>query len=650
MQMMKSLRGIVAALALLVCADGVVAKVPVESFAAQETFDNPRISANGSYVAVSADLGDDEYGIMVYKLGDMSNTAFIKLPKYQLAAEIYWVSDTRLIYVRGGKMGAREQIFNYGEIIGLDYDGKHHDYIYGYKESTLGVGVPKGFGFVVGLPRTRNGNFYMSRASAENSLPATLMYEVDASSRSGKSRLVGSINESDMRFVLDAAGVPRFATGWDKEDKHLFFAADTEGKNWRKISEASAGGVFVPLAITPDSGHVYGYLSVDDGPSSLVKADIALANRETLATDGFNTIDNVLLDSQGQPQLIEFKGALPRVAYVDPASSDAKLHAELRKGFPGQHVRFIDRSADGNVLLISVFSDKNPGEWAVMDRRKDQLARLLQSNAAIDPGQMGVRHYIRFKASDGLELDGYVTLPAGTAEPSKLPMVLLPHGGPHGVSDAWNFDTDAQFLASRGYLVLQVNYRGSGDRGYAFQKSGFRKWNTRIQDDLIDGMRWTVEKGYADPQRICVYGASFGGYSALTLAAKAPELVKCAAGLSGLYDLRSFANKSDSSRSFSGRAYIERVIGTNNDDLLANSPLALAGNIKQPIFLAHGGKDERTPIAQAEAMKKALEKAGNTPVWMAYPKEGHGFSNEKNVIAFYKQLEAFLEANIGVGK
>src|SRR3546814_6175917 len=155
-----------------------------------------------------------------------------------------------------------------------------------------------------------------------------------------------------------------------------------------------------------------------------------------------------------------------------------------------------------------------------------------------------------------------------------MPMVLVAHGGPHHVSDSWGFDTDAQFLASRGYLVLQVNYRGSGGRGYAFQEAGYKRWATRIQDDMADGMRWAVAEGYADPGRICTYGASFGGYSALMLAAKAPDLVRCAAGMSGLYDLRAMAEKSDTSRNFRSRGHIERVIGGDDDELLANSPLA----------------------------------------------------------------------------
>src|SRR5690606_4280964 len=174
----------------------------------------------------------------------------------------------------------------------------------------------------------------------------------------------------------------------------------------------------------------------------------------------------------------------------------------------------------------------------------------------IDPAQMGSRHYVRFPASDGVELDAYVTVPAGVTELKNLPMVLLPHGGPHGVTEHWGYDQDAQFLASRGYLVLQTNYRGSDGRGYAFREAGYRNWSTRIQEDLADGVKWAVSKGYADPARVCVYGASFGGYSAMVLAARHPEMVKCVASLSGLYDLRSMnSTSSDTGRSFWARAY-----------------------------------------------------------------------------------------------
>ena len=240
-------------------------------------------------------------------------------------------------------------------------------------------------------------------------------------------------------------------------------------------------------------------------------------------------------------------------------------------------------------------------------------------------------------------------LPAGVQAPGKMPMVLLPHGGPHVEGDRWGFDTDAQFLASRGYLVLQVNYRGSRGRGYGFQQAGFHQWGGRIQEDLVDGVRWAVAQGHADPGRICAYGASFGAYSAMMVAARAPDLIRCAAGLAGLYDLKSFTTRSDTARSSGGRAYFRRAVGSGDDYLRENSPTALAAAITAPVFLAHGELDERTPYSQAVAMKKALEDAGRPPEWMAVPREGHGFYSDENNIEFYRRLEAFLDRHIGAG-
>ena len=651
MQMNNPVRGIVAALlspVLMLAFAGTVRAadlVPVEAFVSQQTFENPRLSTEGTYVAVSVDLGDDAHGIMVFRLADMAQTAFMKLPKYEMAIEIHWVNDTQLVYTKGGKWGAREAPYDYGEIIAMDYDGRHHTYIYGWKETTKGAGLQKGHGNYAGRPLKPNGTFYMTRSSEESALGRTILYSIDINTRNHD--LVADVGPGqDLSFVLDDKGVPRFAHGWNKDETQLLFVAeDADGKNWRKIS---VDGIFEPFAFAPDGQHVFGWYAANGGPSSLVKADLTLTKREVLATDSFNSIADLTWDSHEQPLAVEFKGALPKMQFLNPDSADAKLLQELRSGFPGQNARFIDHSANGVVSLIYIYSDRNPGEWAVFNRKTNGLARLLQVNPEIDPAKMGSRHYVRFPASDGMELDAYVTVPAGVTELKNLPMVLLPHGGPHGVAEAWGYDTDAQFLASRGYLVLQVNYRGSDGRGYRFREAGYRKWSTRIQDDLADGMRWAISKGYADPKRICAYGASFGAYSAMVLAAKHPDMVKCVATEAGLYDLRTMAStSSEAGRSFWGRAYVERAVGTDSKQMLADSPLSMAASIKAPVFMAHGDRDERTTFDQAEAMKRALDKAGNPPIWMPVHNEAHGFYVDANQIAFYQKLEAFLAANIG---
>jgi len=255
---------------------------------------------------------------------------------------------------------------------------------------------------------------------------------------------------------------------------------------------------------------------------------------------------------------------------------------------------------------------------------------------------------MRFRTSDGMELEAILTIPKGVTQ-SNLPMVLLPHGGPIGVQDDWYFDNDAQFLASRGYLVLQVNYRGSGGRGENFQEAGYLKWGTRIQQDLIDGVKWAIAENYADPKRVCVYGGSFGGYSAMMTTIRAPGMFKCAVGYAGIYDLKMMYKKGDIREDKSGRSYLNTVIGKNDADLDANSPTRLADKIDVPVLLIHGEDDKRAPFAQAKAMRAALDAAHKPYEWLSKPGEGHGFYDEKNNIEFYNRLQAFLEKNIGPG-
>ncbi len=233
------------------------------------------------------------------------------------------------------------------------------------------------------------------------------------------------------------------------------------------------------------------------------------------------------------------------------------------------------------------------------------------------------------------------------AQGSKVPLVLMPHGGPFDIADTWRYDNDAQFLASRGYAVLQVNFRGSGGRGDNFVKAGYREWSGKIQDDLVDGVRWAVAQGEVDGRRMCVYGASFGGYSALMLAAREPALFKCAVGYIGVYDLTLLARPENNRLDTFRAAYIGKTVGADKAALEKASPVTLAANITAPVLLVHGGKDKRAPVEHAEAMRAALVKAGRPPEWFLAPNEGHGFYDTKNVTEFYQRLETFLAKHLG---
>jgi len=620
-------------------------RVPIEAFATADQFHMPRLSPDGQHLAVSVDMGEGSHMIMVLQTADMKRTAVLRLPRFELPVQMYWVSERRLVIAKGREFGPLDEPQAMGEILATDFDGENQKYIYGYEQQSRIPGLGRGFGYIAGFPPQPNGHFYMRQLS--QGTRSSKLYDVDAVKTTG--RMIADIGVKNLDFIFDNNGVARYATGVDDDDNYLLYAADTQDGDWKKVEHASVGGSFYPVAFMSDNRQVIAGFSAERGPVALVRANADGSNRNELAKDDFGSIGDLEWNPQKLPFAVTVNHGRPRAVYFDANSADAQLHKALNLKFPGYYVTYVNHSSDGNYSLLYAYSDRDPGAWYLFDRKQSKISLLLAARQSIDPAKMGERRYLRFKASDGVELDGWLTLPPGVEEPKNLPMVLLPHGGPHVRGDDWGFDNDAQFLASRGYLVLQVNYRGTRGRGRRFEESGYRVWGTRVQDDLIDGVRWTIAQGYTDPARICSFGASFGAYAAMMTAVRAPGLFKCAAGQSGLYDLKNQATKSDTSETEAGRNYFVRTIGTDPKEWAANSPVNLAAQINVPVFLAHGGADKRTPLSQAQALKTALEAAGNTPEWLVFSSEGHGFYADANNVAFLQRLQAFLERHIGPG-
>ncbi len=615
--------------------------VPVEAFAKASPFSMPRLSPTGEYLAFATDFGQGNHALQVVRLSDMQRTAVLRLPIYQSPFQIAWVSDKRLVIAKGRKYGSLEKPVPSGEIIASDFDGQNQRYIYGYEQQNAAPGLDRGFGFIEGIAQSNDGRFYMRQLKRVPT--SSMLYAIDSQRPTFK--LIADINVPNLEFVIDRNGIARYAWGRDDEDKYLLYASD-DGRRWQPMSPA-VGGIWTPLVFSADNSKVYATYSRNDGPAQLVMSDPAASELDVLASDGFSSVGYVQWTaSPSIPFAAALQSGRPRLDYFDAGRPDAQLHKNLSDLLPQKHVTFDDISRDGQTVLLHLNSDGDPGSWYVFRRSSNKLEKVLSPREAIDPALMAERRPVRFKTSDGLELEAILTVPRNS-EGRRLPTVLLPHGGPHGVSDDWFYDTDAQFLANRGYLVVQVNYRGSSGRGRAFQQQGYLQWGARIQQDLLEGLDDAVAKGLADPARVCTYGASFGAYSAMMLAARDPERIRCAVGLAGVYDLKMMYKKGDIKDDASGRNYLARVIGRSDEELVANSPVSLAARIKAPVFLAHGERDERTPIAQANAMRSALTAAGKPPQWMAVPGEGHGFYNDDNSIAFYRALETFLQAHIG---
>jgi dipeptidyl aminopeptidase/acylaminoacyl peptidase len=296
-------------------------------------------------------------------------------------------------------------------------------------------------------------------------------------------------------------------------------------------------------------------------------------------------------------------------------------------------------------VLVQVWSDRNPGDFYVFDTVAMKADHLISRRNWFDPDRMAEMRPVQVKARDDLTLHGYLTLPSGVAA-SKLPMVVLPHGGPYGIQDHWGFETEPQMLANAGYAVLQLNFRGSAGFGREFKQSGAREWGGKMQDDLTDATRWAIQQGIADPGRICIYGGSYGGYASLMGVAKEPNLYKCAIGYVGVYDLP-MMQKEDVRESKRFGNWSSEWVGSDIAALGLASPNRLADRIKVPVFLAAGGEDEVAPIAHTKLMEKALRNAGVPVETLYYPNEGHGFYVEANRLEYYTKLLAFLSRHIG---
>ncbi|MGA9851519.1 MAG: prolyl oligopeptidase family serine peptidase [Gammaproteobacteria bacterium] len=336
---------------------------------------------------------------------------------------------------------------------------------------------------------------------------------------------------------------------------------------------------------------------------------------------------------------------LPALHILESDSPKAQDLASLYAAFPNQVVNITSNTRDGSEMVIYVHSDGNPGSYYLFNANKSQVSLLFNVLPGIDPKQMADMPPITFKARDGVTLRGYLTLPPGS-NGKNLPLIINPHGGPHGIRDVWGWDPEAQFFASRGYAWLQVNYRGSGGYGMKFQDMGYRNWGTSMQSDLADAVHWAIAQGIANPKRVCIYGASYGGYAALENSILYPDLYKCTVGYVGLYDL-TLAGRASFGLYASGQRFVDMVLGTDSAVLKSESPVYQADKISDPLFIIYGGADKTVVPENAEEMMSALDKAGKHYEAMYEPNEGHGFTKPEHNFELYTRMLAFFNKYIG---
>jgi dipeptidyl aminopeptidase/acylaminoacyl peptidase len=395
------------------------------------------------------------------------------------------------------------------------------------------------------------------------------------------------------------------------------------------------------MAVTPGSDQGYAVASGPSGRFALYRYDFA-ADRlgEMVYQNSKVDIADFDLTKAGQLESVSYTDDRARILWFDPTLK--AVQARLEKALPGMSVRIISMSEDRSRLVVWATSANNPGVYYLYDRKTGRMMVVAAPFDQLVGKQLADMESVSYAARDGLDIPAYLTLPPGRGA-KDLPLVIMPHGGPFA-RDEWGFDVWAQFLASRGYVVLQPNFRGSTGFGRQFVEKGNGQWGRGMQDDIDDGVKWLVARGLVDAKRVCIMGASFGGYAAEWAAVRNPDIYRCAISLAGVSDI-SAQLKYDrkfliAARYF--RNWRDRVQGSDGTKLDSISPAKRAADLKVPILIAHGDADTNVPLIQSKMLADALTKLGRPPEYYVYKGEGHGFTKPEDQVDFLKKVAAFL--------
>ncbi len=636
--------------------------IPARAFARFPTFHTVRMSPDGRYLATSARVGA-EFALLVYTLPERKLVSGLRLQDDRVIGGINWTSNQRLIIQVGIQEGAADAVRLNGEIFAVNADGTDKRYLYGFdgQQGTahtrikMGAQAEQGFALLENpLPdvpgsalisvttdtqSTVDGRYYQTDSRA--------LYRIDVMT-ARRQRVDTPELAAVEAFFADASGRVRLVSGTRGSEYYSKPYWQDAKQEWQPVNIAAER--LHTLRVSRDGRRAY-FLAAQKGNQSCLmewafpESPAAAAPGKELLCKPATELQYVYFTADDRPYAYA-SGSQARVSLIDEKPIEAQVLTSLQTQFPEQIVYLADATRDHQRLLFYIYSDHNSGEYYAYDAATNQANFLFAAQSWLDPALMASVRPIEYPARDGLKIEGFLTLPNG--KPAKnLPMVVLPHGGPIGVSDGWQWDADAQFLANRGYAVLQVNFRGSGGYGTDFEKAGFGEWGGKMIDDISDGTRWVVQQGIADGKRLCIFGASYGGYAALMSVVREPDLYRCAIAYAGVYDLNRLVKDSDAANSEGGRAYFGDSIAKTETERARQSPLTYIDQLKAQLMIVHGEDDIRVPINQAELLRSALQKRNYPYDWLTKRDEGHGFFNEDNRVELYEKLAAFLEKNIG---
>jgi dipeptidyl aminopeptidase/acylaminoacyl peptidase len=469
-------------------------------------------------------------------------------------------------------------------------------------------------------------------------------YELDLAT--GKLTLVAENPGNITTWGADHTGRIRYAIATDGVDQTYMYR-DSPAAPFKPVLKTTFRDQFSPQFFTADNRRLYVASNIGRDKVAIVLVDPATAKEQEIvyARDDVDVAGLRWSQSRRRAAYVDYQTWKNERHYLDPQW--AQTFERLERKLDGYEVTLQSLTDDENRMIVAATSDRTRGARYLYDRRADRLTKLGDVSPWLPEARMAAMKPITYTTRDGLIVHGYLTVPNGV-EPKNLPLIVHPHGGPW-FRDGWGFDPEVQFLASRGYGVLQMNFRGSTGYGRKFWEASFKQWGFKMQDDISDGVAWAVREGIADPKRVCIYGASYGGYATLAGLTQTPELYACGVDYVGVANLFTFLKTIPPY----WKPYLEmmhEMVGHPERDqalMTAGSPALNADRIRAPLLIAQGARDPRVNKDESDQMVAALKGRGIDVPYIVKANEGHGFRNEENQFEFYDAMEKFLDKHIG---
>src|SRR5690554_937902 len=608
-------------------------KYPVTDF-----FRNPdrgffRLSDDGRWLSfmepVSFDGGPARMNIFVQELEGSSlvgDARCLTRETERDIAEYYWKGSDTLLYA---KDFAGDENFH---VVAIDVAGGEVSDLTPYPETRAGI-----------IDDLYDDPDHILIAHNHRDPQYFDVYRVNV--RTGEETQVAENPGNIVAWHTDHHGRLRAATASDGLQSTLLYR-ETESDEFRPLITTDFRSTVSPELFTFDDQRFYALSNRGRDCLALVIIDPQSPDDEKLVFEA----DGVDLDGVAYSRLRHVLTAAiyqtDRVKYHFFDQQAAERHLRVSEALPGYEIALQSGTRDERKYIVAAYNDRTPGSRYLYDDETGGLTKLADINPALPEEHMAEVRPIQYTARDGLVIHGYLTLPKGR-EPKNLPCVVNPHGGPWA-RDSWGFNPEAQFLANRGYCVLQMNFRGSTGYGRKFWEAGFGQWGLAMQDDITDGVQWLVEQGIADRNRIAIYGGSYGGYATLAGIVRTPELYAAAVDFVGVSNLLTFMNtippywKPLLEKLYSMVGHPEK----DRERLVATSPALNAERIRTPLFIAQGANDPRVNKAESDQIVAALRSRGVVVEYMVKENEGHGFHNDENKFEFYERMEAFLSQHL----